>query len=708
MSDTVQLLVQAVTCPLCHGPFVNPHSFGTCGHTFCRVCVVERLEGPGVTSSMCPTCRQPAWKNDLVYNHRMANVVESVKCLAGVTCGPLKQGHGPASQPGDQSQGAEGGGRPTKRPRRSGRRAGSGKRGAPRLPDRGHPGAQARAGWVHGGSQGAAGVGGLAQPSEDSGVDAGGRGPGIDSSPAPAPAVIAASPAPAAAGPGRPVVAAAIPPAALPRAVCGALACADADPGALPPEPGLEPGCLPDTSPGRSKARVCQACASQLDLDRVVLASQQDRASCAELSSPMPGESSGAAALGKPEAPARDQEAGGVKGLDLDSPSCAGGPGLDATPPGLATPPLRHEMLLLQRAILLCDVLGTLGPTAEALPGTEAERPALEEQADTAGASPADVSPGTGRSTEPGAPATGGDDAARPPCRPPTSQGTVCAPAASTGWPATAVPPRRPPHPGRSGPSRAGRPGGPRSGQARGGSASPRPRSIAELLTQGSQRALAAASLRGDGRRRVVLSSPAHRALLAQLAERLGGAEEGGEVTRDTTHVIVATDARGVVATRVMKLCQALAVGCWILAPAWLEACMEAGAWVPEQAFEVKANGCCLGGPARARKRADRGCPGLFAGRTFRIVGKGPLHAAGLTKAIELAGGSIVTRSLPGACLVSLQNDLEFLSKAWKSWGVQPVTSSWILDHLSRQEELEPVQQDPQENSALSIDPLSV
>ncbi|KFM22509.1 BREAST CANCER SUSCEPTIBILITY 1-like protein [Auxenochlorella protothecoides] len=505
---------------------------------------------------MCPTCRQPAWKNDLVYNHRMANVVESVKCLAGVTCGPLKQGHGPASQPGDQSQGAEGGGRPTKRPRRSGRRAGSGKRGAPRLPDRGHPGAQARAGWVHGGSQGAAGVGGLAQPSEDSGVDAGGRGPGIDSSPAPAPAVIAASPAPAAAGPERPVVAAAIPPAALPRAVCGALACADADPGALPPEPGLEPGCLPDTSPGRSKARVCQACASQLDLDRVVLASQQDRASCAELSSPMPGESSGAAALGKPEAPARDQEAGGVKGLDLDSPSCAGGPGLDATPPGLATPPLRHEMLLLQRAILLCDVLGTLGPTAEALPGTEAERPALEEQADTAGASPADVSPGAGRSTEPGAPATGGDDAARPPCRPPTSQGTV-----------------------------------------------------------------------------------------------------------DTTHVIVATDARGVVATRVMKLCQALAVGCWILAPAWLEACMEAGAWVPEQAFE--GDGCCLGGPARARKRADRGCPGLFAGRTFRIVGKGPLHAAGLTKAIELAGGSIVTRSLPGACLVSLQNDLEFLSKAW-------------------------------------------
>lgn len=59
---------------------------------------------------------------------------------------------------------------------------------------------------------------------------------------------------------------------------------------------------------------------------------------------------------------------------------------------------------------------------------------------------------------------------------------------------------------------------------------------------------------------------------------------------RDTTHVIVATDARGVVATRVMKLCQALAVGCWILAPAWLEACMEAGAWVPEQAFEVKAS----------------------------------------------------------------------------------------------------------------------
>lgn len=56
----------------------------------------------------------------------------------------------------------------------------------------------------------------------------------------------------------------------------------------------------------------------------------------------------------------------------------------------------------------------------------------------------------------------------------------------------------------------------------------------------------------------------------------------------ETTHVVVAVDARGMAPARTMKLLQGMAAGAWVLAPAWLEACLAAGGWVPERHFEVK------------------------------------------------------------------------------------------------------------------------
>ena len=132
-----------------------------------------------------------------------------------------------------------------------------------------------------------------------------------------------------------------------------------------------------------------------------------------------------------------------------------------------------------------------------------------------------------------------------------------------------------------------------------------------------------------------------------------------------TTHVIVAADATGVSRARTMKMAQALAVGCWVVSPEWLEACLEARAWVAEAPYELKGDPCALGGPARARRRHAAGRPGLFQGQLFCIVGKGGLHALALTRAIELAGGTVLRQGAltrqgaieRGCCLVSAQSD---------------------------------------------------
>jgi hypothetical protein len=48
----------------------------------CRGCVVGTLEGPGITSSQCPTCARPAWKRDLAPNHKYQALVEQLQGLA--------------------------------------------------------------------------------------------------------------------------------------------------------------------------------------------------------------------------------------------------------------------------------------------------------------------------------------------------------------------------------------------------------------------------------------------------------------------------------------------------------------------------------------------------------------------------------------------------------------------------------------------------
>jgi len=66
-----------------NGPVISQMltSIHTC--LFCSGCVIQTLEGIGITASQCPVCLQPAWKNDLHTNHLIMNAVVQVKDMMG-------------------------------------------------------------------------------------------------------------------------------------------------------------------------------------------------------------------------------------------------------------------------------------------------------------------------------------------------------------------------------------------------------------------------------------------------------------------------------------------------------------------------------------------------------------------------------------------------------------------------------------------------
>ena len=65
--------------------------------------------------------------------------------------------------------------------------------------------------------------------------------------------------------------------------------------------------------------------------------------------------------------------------------------------------------------------------------------------------------------------------------------------------------------------------------------------------------------------------------------------------------MLVKTTAHGLAETRSMKYLQGCAKGCWVVSDAWADACMQAGRWVEEKAFEVKASAAAERAGGRAR-----------------------------------------------------------------------------------------------------------
>ncbi|CAL8465554.1 g5090 [Coccomyxa elongata] len=70
-----------LTCNLCGCLFDNPHVFPGCNHAFCYDCVLQTLEGPGITVSQCPTCKQPGWKKELQPAHKFSSLVDHLRTL---------------------------------------------------------------------------------------------------------------------------------------------------------------------------------------------------------------------------------------------------------------------------------------------------------------------------------------------------------------------------------------------------------------------------------------------------------------------------------------------------------------------------------------------------------------------------------------------------------------------------------------------------
>lgn len=71
--------VHALECPLCHELMREPNTFSTCGHTFCKDCVIDTLEGKGIGWPGCPTCKMRGCRKDLERNHLVASAIGQVR-----------------------------------------------------------------------------------------------------------------------------------------------------------------------------------------------------------------------------------------------------------------------------------------------------------------------------------------------------------------------------------------------------------------------------------------------------------------------------------------------------------------------------------------------------------------------------------------------------------------------------------------------------
>eukprot|EP00964_Phaeocystis_antarctica_P107296 scaffold72053_cov63-Phaeocystis_antarctica.AAC.1 len=139
------------------------------------------------------------------------------------------------------------------------------------------------------------------------------------------------------------------------------------------------------------------------------------------------------------------------------------------------------------------------------------------------------------------------------------------------------------------------------------------------------------------------------RALRA-AAERLGGAFVRGESFEPgCTHMIVATLKRG------EKLLAALAAGCWLLRPGWVEASDAAGTWAAEEVWELFEPGggsfggkarLWVGAPRRHRLRRQQGGAGGLHGLALVVAPNISLPVATLGRIIVAGGGRVCTSLL--------------------------------------------------------------
>ncbi|XP_051259491.1 BRCA1-associated RING domain protein 1 [Dicentrarchus labrax] len=129
------------------------------------------------------------------------------------------------------------------------------------------------------------------------------------------------------------------------------------------------------------------------------------------------------------------------------------------------------------------------------------------------------------------------------------------------------------------------------------------------------------------------LSQP-ERHQLAELGELLGG-KMADTFSGSVSHVVL---PEGHMPTTYSTLLGLLA-GCWVVKFSWVEACLQAGKWMPETEHEVGE------GPQRSRINRCSLLPPLFDGCFFFLLGsfKAPSKDE-LTKLLREGGGQLLSR----------------------------------------------------------------
>ncbi|KAM4632438.1 uncharacterized protein O3C94_018947 [Discoglossus pictus] len=73
-------LEEEITCSVCFSELTEPVSI-TCGHTFCRKCIMDYWSSPQPLGYRCPECRKVCPRHQLIPVHRLRNLVTTVQLV---------------------------------------------------------------------------------------------------------------------------------------------------------------------------------------------------------------------------------------------------------------------------------------------------------------------------------------------------------------------------------------------------------------------------------------------------------------------------------------------------------------------------------------------------------------------------------------------------------------------------------------------------
>ena len=123
------------------------------------------------------------------------------------------------------------------------------------------------------------------------------------------------------------------------------------------------------------------------------------------------------------------------------------------------------------------------------------------------------------------------------------------------------------------------------------------------------------------------------------------------------THLVCGDDPP----RRTLKLLHALARGAWVLPPRWLSESVAAGYPLPPSQFEIHG---LLPACREARRRHDRGEPGVLAGRRIAIVGATGIPRDDLAVLLTGAGAELLADHERGARGSATAPQLEVVSES--------------------------------------------